>query len=192
MAFVERSMFREYDIRGLVNDRELNPKSAELIGKAYGTFLDRRGIADAVVGFDSRFGSEEIKDGVVRGLLSAGRDVIEIGMCLTPMMYWAQYKLETRGGAMITGSHNPKGWNGLKLACGFSYTLIGEELGELLAMIDSERFSHGNGTRRRVDIREDYANDLVGRVALARPLKVVVDAGNGTAGAIASSGRIGT
>jgi phosphomannomutase/phosphoglucomutase len=185
MAFIERSMFREYDIRGLVNDRELNPGSAELIGKAYGTFLDKRGVVDVVVGFDSRYGSEEIKNGMVRGLMATGRNVIEIGMCLTPMMYWAQYRLKARGGAMITGSHNPKGWSGLKLACGFSYTLIGGELEELFESIQTESFVHGSGSRKEVDVREEYGNDLAGRVSLAKPLRVVVDAGNGTAGAIA-------
>lgn len=185
MAFIERSMFREYDIRGLVNDKELNPTSAELIGKAYGTFLARRDVTEVVIGYDSRFGSEELKNGMVTGLLSTGRNVTEIGLCLTPMMYWSQYKFEAKGGAMITGSHNPKGWNGLKLACGFSYTLIGEELKEILDSIENESFIEGSGTKREVDIRDDYAADLSGRIRLGRPLKIVIDCGNGTAGAIA-------
>jgi phosphomannomutase/phosphoglucomutase len=178
-------MFREYDIRGLVNEKELNPESGELIGKAYGTFLAGRGIKEVVVGYDSRFGSKDIKDGVVRGLVATGRDVIELGMCLTPMMYWSQYHLRVEGGVMVTGSHNPKGWSGLKLACGYSYTLIGDELRELLRSIENEDFVSGEGTRREESILDAYAADLTGRVKLGRKLKVVVDAGNGTAGAIA-------
>ncbi|NIO00833.1 MAG: phosphomannomutase/phosphoglucomutase [Candidatus Latescibacteria bacterium] len=185
MAHVERSMFREYDIRGRVNDKELNPTSGELIGRAYGTFLEKRGVDSAVVGYDCRVGSEEIREGVIKGLLSTGRRVVDLGMCLTPMMYWSQYRFEVKGGAMITGSHNPKGWSGLKLAFGCSYTLIGEELEEILGYIERENFTEGRGEREAVSILEDYAADLTGRVTVAKPLKIVVDAGNGTAGMVA-------
>jgi phosphomannomutase/phosphoglucomutase len=184
MAHVDKSMFREYDIRGLVNDEQLNSSSAELIGKAYGTFLAKRDVQDVVVGHDSRYGSQEIMGGIVKGLLATGRNIIELGMCLTPMMYWSQYYFKVKGGAMITGSHNPKGWNGLKLAYGYSYTLIGDELKEILQSIESESFHKGSGKSRKVTIFDEYAADLTGRVKLRRPLRIVVDAGNGTAGAI--------
>jgi phosphomannomutase/phosphoglucomutase len=178
-------MFREYDIRGKVNDEELNPQSVEIIGKAFGTFLDRRGIGDVVVGFDSRYGSVELKDGLVAGLLATGRNVIMIGMCLTPMMYWAQYHFKTKGGAMITGSHNPKGWNGLKLAYDFSRTLGGEQIGQVYELCASEDFVTGQGDLTEAAITEEYTADLVGRVKVGRHLKVVIDTGNGTAGAFA-------
>jgi phosphomannomutase/phosphoglucomutase len=178
-------MFREYDIRGRVNDEELNPSSGELIGKAYGSFLEKRGIEKTVVGYDSRFGSKEIYQGVIKGLLSAGRTVVELGMCLTPMMYWSQYRFQVRGGVMVTGSHNPKGWSGLKLACGYSYTLIGRELEEILDFIERENFAKGSGKREAVSILDEYSSDLTSRVRLARPLRIVIDAGNGTAGAVA-------
>lgn len=183
MPILEKTMFREYDIRGRVNDQELNARTAEWIGRGYGTFLDRRGITDMVVGYDSRFGSVEIKDGVVKGLRATGRNVIMVGMCLTPMMYWSQYRFEVKGGVMVTGSHNPKGWNGLKLAAGFSYTLVGDEIRELYGIIEQEDFVEGHGDYTEVTIAGDYAADLVGRVKLSRPLKVVIDTGNGTAGA---------
>ncbi len=185
MAFIEKSMFREYDIRGLVNDKELNPRSGALIGRAYGTFLEKKEIKDVVVGYDSRFGSVEIKEGLIEGLLAAGRNIIEIGMCLTPMMYWSQYHLNVKGGVMVTGSHNPKGWNGLKLACGLSCTLIGEELLDLLNIIENETFVDGSGTRSDTSLLENYSDDLAGRIAMKKKLKIVIDAGNGTAGAIA-------
>jgi phosphomannomutase/phosphoglucomutase len=183
MAQIERSMFREYDIRGRVNDKELNPQTGQLIGRGYGTFLKKRGVESVVVAYDSRIGSEDVKKGFVDGLLSTGRHVIDIGMGLTPMMYWSQYRFKAKGGAMVTGSHNPKGWTGLKLACGFSYTLIGNELREILSYVEEENFASGKGKIRRENVTEGYVADLASRVHISRPLRVVVDAGNGTAGA---------
>jgi phosphomannomutase/phosphoglucomutase len=183
MATLEKTMFREYDIRGRVNDDELNARSAELIGKGFGTFLERRGIGDMVVGYDSRFGSVEIKDGLVKGLRATGRNVIMVGMALTPMVYWAQYRFKVEGGAMVTGSHNPKGWNGLKLSVGYSQTLVGDEIQELYQIIESEDFATGSGAYEEVSIVDDWEADLTGRVDVKKKLKVVVDTGNGTAGA---------
>ena len=184
MAQVERTMFREYDIRGRVSDDELNEHSGELIGKAYGTFLDKRGVLDVVAGYDCRVGSEELFNGMIKGMLSTGRKIIDLGMCITPMMYWAQYHFNVKGGAMITGSHNPIGWTGLKLAFGLSYTLIGKELEELLASIESEDFTEGQGEIVEKNILAAYADDLAGRVKRKKPLKIVVDAGNGAAGMV--------
>ncbi len=183
MAHIEKSMFREYDIRGRVNADELNAETGTLIGRAYGTFLARRGVDRVVVGHDSRIGSEDVKRGFVAGLLSTGRNATDIGLCLTPMMYWSQYHFGVKGGAMVTGSHNPKGWTGLKLACGFSYTLIGDEIREIRSIVEREEFVDGKGTLATRSIADEWATDLAGRVAIKRPLKVVVDAGNGTAGA---------
>jgi phosphomannomutase/phosphoglucomutase len=185
VAQLKKTMFREYDIRGKVNDEELNARSTEIIGKAFGTYLDRLGITDVVVGFDSRYGSVELKDGLVAGLRSTGRNVVMIGMCLTPMMYWAQYHFKTKGGAMITGSHNPKGWNGLKLAHDLSLTLGGEEIRQVYELCESEDFVVGKGDYTDASIAEEYTADLVGRVKVGRHLKVVIDTGNGTAGAFA-------
>ena len=185
MAQLKKTMFREYDIRGMVNDEELSPASVEVIGRAFGTFLDRLGIEDMVVGYDSRYGSVELKDGLVKGLRASGRNVIMVGMCLTPMMYWAQYHYKTRGGAMITGSHNPKGWNGLKLAYDYSLTLGGEEIQKVYELCESEDFVGGAGDYTEVSIAGEYTADLVGRVKVGRHLKVVIDTGNGTAGAFA-------
>jgi phosphomannomutase/phosphoglucomutase len=182
---IEKSMFREYDIRGKANDKELNPGSTELIGKAYGTFLKKRDVGTVVVGHDSRHSSVDLKNGFIKGVLSTGRDVIDLGMIVTPMMYWAQYHFDSKGGAMITGSHNPKDWNGLKLACGLSYTLIGDEIRGLLADIEKGEFAQGNGSVRKETILNEYAEDLANRVNIKSPLRVVVDTGNGTAGAVA-------
>jgi phosphomannomutase/phosphoglucomutase len=185
VARVEKTMFREYDIRGRMRDDELNPRTAGLVGKAYGTFLDRRGIKKVVVGHDSRHGSNAIHRPVIEGILSTGRDVIDIGMCLTPMMYWSQYRFQSEGGAMITGSHNPKDWSGFKLASGLSYTLIGDEIRQILSLVENESFIEGQGALRVESVADAYAADLAGRVRIKRKLRVVVDTGNGTAGAFA-------
>jgi phosphomannomutase/phosphoglucomutase len=185
LPILKKTMFREYDIRGRVNDEELNARSAEWIGRGFGTFLARKSIEHMVVGYDSRFGSVEIKDGLVKGLRATGRNVLMVGMCLTPMMYWAQYRFKMNGGAMITGSHNPKGWNGLKLAAGLSSTLVASEIQELYDIIAREDFVSGHGDYAEATIIDDYAADLVSRVRVQRPLKMVIDTGNGTAGAFA-------
>jgi phosphomannomutase/phosphoglucomutase len=178
-------MFREYDIRGRMKDTELNPRSARLVGQAYGTFLERRGIKTVVVGHDSRHGSKAVNRPLIEGIQSTGRDVIDIGMCLTPMMYWSQYHFQTPGGAMITGSHNPKEWSGFKLASGLSCTLVGDDIREILSVIESDRFTEGRGSVRSESIADLYAKDLAGRVRMQKKLRVVVDTGNGTAGAFA-------
>lgn len=185
MPLLKKTMFREYDIRGRVSDDELNARTAEWIGRGFGTMLARRSIEDMVVGYDSRFGSVEIKDGLVKGLRASGRNVVMVGMCLTPMMYWSQYRFKVKGGAMVTGSHNPKGWNGLKLAAGFSSTLVAAEIQELYDLVTHEDFVDGHGDYAEASIFCDYAADLGSRVKIARPLKVVIDTGNGTAGAFA-------
>jgi phosphomannomutase/phosphoglucomutase len=182
---LKKTMFREYDIRGRVNDEELNANSAEWIGRGFGTFLARKNVDHMVVGYDSRFGSVEIKDGLVKGLRATGRNVVMVGMCLTPMMYWSQYRFKVKGGAMITGSHNPKGWNGLKLGAGFSSTLVASEIQELYDIITREDFVTGHGDYTEASIIDDYQHDLVSRVQIKRPLKIVIDTGNGTAGAFA-------
>ena len=185
MAQIDRSMFREYDIRGRVNVNELNPTTAGWIGQAYGTFLEKRGVDTVIVGHDSRHGSKAVNDTLIAGIVSTGRHVIDIGMCLTPMMYWSQYRFDSKGGAMITGSHNPKDWSGFKLACGLSYTLIGDEIREILSSIENEKFFKGQGSLRRESVADEYAEDLAKRVRMRKKLRIVVDTGNGTAGAFA-------
>jgi len=145
MAFIEKSMFREYDMRGRENDKELNENSMLLVGKSYGTFLQKRGIQDVVVGHDSRGTSESFHKAAVEGLISAGCKIIDIGTITTPMLYWAQYYFKTRGGLVVTASHNPVGWNGVKLALGYSYTIVGKELEEIYETIINDKFVEKRG-----------------------------------------------
>jgi phosphomannomutase/phosphoglucomutase len=185
MPKLNRLMFREYDIRGKLTDDELNKDSIRLIGLGFGAFLQKRGIKDVILGHDYRSYSKSVKNNMRKGLLSSGCNVIDIGMVLVPMLYAAQYYLKKEGGVMITASHNPDGWTGFKLAHGYSKTLKADELNELYEIIESGLFVHGKGKLSRKDISEQYAKDLVSRIHLKRPITVVMDCGNGTAGAFA-------
>jgi len=186
MAQIEKSMFREYDIRGKESDQELNPSSMELIGKGYGTFLQKRGISQVVLGHDNRKTSKEFSKTAIDGLIKTGCDIIDVGIIITPMLYWAQYYFKTKGGLVVTASHNPSGWNGVKLALGYSYTIIGKELEEIYDTIVREDFVSGKGTViKKEDISKPYQKDLLSRAGKIRPLKVVVNTGNGTAGLFA-------
>lgn len=183
MTALEKTMFRDYDLRGRVSGDELNERSMELIAKGYGTMLRKRGIPSAVLGHDARESSEAFHAAFRIGLLSTGIDVYDIGMVLTPMMYWSQYHYHTQGGTMVTASHNPSGWSGLKLALGYSYTTLRHEVEELYDVIQRDDFARGEGRVLREESIEDlYIEDLISRVHMGRGLKVVVNAGNGTAG----------
>jgi phosphomannomutase/phosphoglucomutase len=179
MANLNTYMFREYDIRGRENDNELNAASVALIAKSYGTFLRKRGVALAVVGHDNRETSEEFYESAVRGLRETGVNVIGIGVCVTPTLYFAQYHFKSEGGLMITASHNPAGWNGVKLAYGYSYTLV-DELKEILAVAQSERFEKGEGSFREEDVTDRYTADLLSRAKLHRRLKILLNTANAT------------
>lgn len=182
---LERTMFRETDIRGRVNDKELNENTVEHIGKGFGTYLQKRGIKDCVVGHDSRSYSESLKDALIKGITSTGVNVIDIGLVLSQTTYFAQYHLKIKGGAMITASHNPNGWSGFKLRQGYSHALTIENAQELYGIIFDGDFAKGAGTVRNEDVIEAYKKFILGKVNLARKLKVVVNARNGTAGPIA-------
>lgn len=185
MAILKSTMFREYDLRGLVSDDELNEQSVAIIVKAYGTMLRRRGILTAVVGHDFRTGSAELTAVALQALTATGIDAIFIGQVLTPMMYSAQYYYTSPGGIMVTASHNPNGWLGFKLALGYSNTLGPREMEELRQLTITEDFAVGAGQLRHDDYVATYRDDLVKRINLKRPIRVVINAGNGTAGPLA-------
>ena len=181
MTEINKSLFREYDIRGKENANELNNNSIELIAKAYGTFLRKKGITQAVIGHDNRTTSEEFYKISIKALQNAGINVIGIGLCLTPMMYWAQYYFQSKGGMMITASHNPGGWNGVKLAYGFSYTLINDEVQEIYRLASSEEFISGSGSFREETIFDTYISDVMKRTKLHKKLKILLNTANATA-----------
>lgn len=186
MSAIEKTMFREYDLRGRVNKKELNEKTVALIGQGYGTYLKRRNISRIVVGYDSRSYSERLKDALIEGLKKTGMNIFDIGCVISPVLYFAQYHLQCKGGIIITASHNPDGWSGFKLADDYSKTLVSDGLQELYTIITNDDFTSGNEQYvHRADIKEAYISDVSSKIRLAKPLKVIVDAGNGTAGAFA-------
>jgi phosphomannomutase/phosphoglucomutase len=177
--------FREYDVRWLLG-KEINPNGFLVLGKAYGTLLrETLGETNVVVGHDFRMYSQDLSRSFIVGLLSAGMHVVDIGMALSPMLYFAQHRFGFRGGAEITASHNENGWTGIKLANGLSSTLGPEGILQFRKIVESGAFATGRGEYESYDgLFDDYRADLRQR-PLARKLKVVLAAGNGAAGRFA-------
>jgi len=180
---VDPFIFRNYDIRGIVPG-QLDEKQVEAIGKAFGTFLRRRKIRQAVIGRDCRLSGEKFQAAFTKGIVETGIDLIDLGMVMTQMVYYGQYRFQTNGGAMITASHNPRNFNGFKLCIGFSKTTETAELQEIRKTIEEESYfkSDEKGTVARKDIKEDYINDVLKRVVLKKKFRVVVDFRHGTPG----------
>ncbi len=175
-------IFREYDIRGLAEE-ELNTKNVRAIGHAFGTILWKNGVRLATLGGDVRASSPRIMADIAWGLNAAGLDVIDIGTVMTPTFYYSLYSEGVGGGVMVTGSHNPKEFNGLKLALGKA-TLYGPEIQEVLSIIQNDGFTTAPkaGSVSHADMKPAYLDMLAQRLKLGpRRLKVVADAGNGTA-----------
>ncbi len=182
MPLLKRTMFREYDLRGREAPDELNDESLYYIGRGFGTFLKKRGISQAIVGHDARKTSKSFHKNVVKGLTECGVDIIDIGTITTPLGYWAQYYLKIKGLVIVTASHNPVGWNGVKLGSDLSYTLLTDELKEVYDIIAKEDFVNGKGTIKKEDIKEAYIKDLLSRAKITKKFKILVNTGNGTAG----------
>lgn len=185
MPLLEKTMFREYDIRGQESDAELCEESMRHIALGFGAMLRAHGVTECVLGHDARGTSERFHQAARAALMSSGIHIVDVGLCTTPMSYWAQYRFKVDGLCMITASHNPLGWNGVKLAYAVGQTLLPGDVGKLYDIIRDEAYASGEGSVRDEDIREAYFADLLSRVSLARPLKVLLNTGNGTAGAFA-------
>lgn len=185
MPILKKTMFREYDLRGRESEEELNDTSMYYIGKGFGTYLKKRNITEAVVGHDARGTSESFHRNVVKGLTECGINVIDIGTITTPMGYWAQYYLKVKGLVTVTASHNPVGWNGVKLGSDFSYTLLTKELQEVYDIIKDEKFASGKlGSVRKENIEDEYIKDLLSRAKITKKFKILINSGNGTAGPV--------
>lgn len=181
---VDHSIFRAYDIRGVVGT-SLSEDVARLIGQAIGTAMGERGLQEIVVGRDGRLSGPALADALIEGLRLAGRDVIDIGLAPTPVVYFASFHLQTGSCVAVTGSHNPPDYNGFKIVLG-GETLATDAIEDLyLRIADRLLDDHGNGGLQSTDVAADYIARIADDVLLERKLKVVVDAGNGVAGAIA-------
>ena len=178
---VPASIFRAYDIRGVVDDT-LDDATTELIGRAVGSEAAARGEQTVIVARDGRTSGPRLQAALIRGLQAAGRDVIDIGMVPTPVLYFATHTLaESRSGVMLTGSHNPPDYNGFKIVLAGD-TLSGDAITALFERIQAGNFTQGNGSVRHHDLRATYLERILSDVTLARPLSAVVDCGNGVAG----------
>jgi phosphomannomutase/phosphoglucomutase len=184
-AQVEPGIFRAYDIRGVVG-RELTPQVAAWIGQAIGSVMAEQGLTDIVVGRDGRLSGPELAGGLIEGLRKAGRNVIDVGMVPTPVVYFAAYHLRAGSGVAVTGSHNPPDYNGFKIVVG-GETLSGDAIYDLYTRIRDGRLhrADGAGSLQQQAVDEDYIRRIADDVQMERPLKVVADAGNGVAGDIA-------
>jgi len=178
------SIFREYDIRGVVGE-ELTPALAEKIGRAYGSLAVRAGAKAVAVGRDGRTSAMQMREALLKGLLGCGLDVVDIGICPTPLLYYALFTLPVGGGAMITASHNPPQYNGFKLCLGKD-SMHGAAIQALKADIDRGRFESGQGTVSEHPIIPDYMAYIKKSFAhvKAGTLHAVVDCGNGMGGLV--------
>ncbi|MCD6169549.1 MAG: phosphomannomutase/phosphoglucomutase [Candidatus Latescibacteria bacterium] len=176
-------IFREYDIRGVV-DKDLTEDVARQIGQAFGTYVQAVGKKNLVVGRDNRLSSERFANAVIDGLLSTGCNVVDVGLLPTPVFYYSIVHLQKDGGIMITGSHNPPDFNGFKVCEGYA-SIYGEKIQRLKRIIQSGRFAKGKGKLDRAETVDSYCSYLKSRIDIKREVKVVLDAGNGTTGAVA-------
>ena len=185
MVKLERTMFRAYDVRGEVNENELNENSMRFIGKGFAKILADEGISHCIVGTDARSYNPRLRTALINGLTSSGINVINIGLVTTPMSYFAQWHFKIKGVAMITASHNPNGWSGLKLGYGLSSTLLPEDMEKLYKTIEEEDFVSGTGKVQEKSIDKVYLEEIAKKTKLKKSLKVVVNCRNGVAGDIA-------
>jgi phosphomannomutase/phosphoglucomutase len=179
-------IFRQYDIRGIVGE-DLDPGVTEAVGRAFAshvraaTGIERPRIA---VGHDNRESSPSLAAGLIRGITSAGADVLDIGTVPTPVLYWAECVYETDAAVQITGSHNPPEWNGIKMTCGRA-ALYGDAIQGLFERITSDQLDAGEGVVEHTEVLDAYVQDVAGRFTLERPMKVAVDCGNGSGALVA-------
>ncbi|NTV94044.1 MAG: phosphomannomutase/phosphoglucomutase [Thiobacillus sp.] len=183
MSTVPAEIFKAYDIRGIVG-RTLTPATVESIGRAIASEARVRGQKTIAIGRDGRLSGPELAAALARGIQAAGIDVVDLGLVATPMTYFAAHHLGTNCAVMVTGSHNPPDYNGLKMVLA-GETLSGDTIQALRRRIETGDLASGAGQYRQHDIAPDYLARIAGDVKLARPMKIVVDAGNGVAGAYA-------
>ncbi|HSB14826.1 MAG TPA: phosphomannomutase/phosphoglucomutase [Bryobacteraceae bacterium] len=176
------TIFREYDIRGIA-DTELLDDGIEQLGRAIGSYLQRRSGKSINLGRDCRLSSTRLRNALVKGLVASGCDVTDIGTVPTPLLYYSVFHLKATGAVMITGSHNPPEFNGFKVMAGPS-TIYGAQIQEVREILEKMDFIEGQGSLRTEDVSGSYIDQVAANIRLSRRVTVVFDAGNGTAGPI--------
>src|SRR5438105_4737401 len=177
MATLPAEIYKAYDIRGVVG-KTLTAPIVRAIGQALGSLAQERQRDTLVVARDGRLSGPELAGALAEGILASGANVIDIGMVTTPMSYFAAHHLNTHCSVMVTGSHNPPDYNGLKMVVDGT-TLSGDDIQAIKTRIDAGKLSHGAGTLRSADIGPAYIERIAGDVKPARPLRLAVDCGNG-------------
>ncbi len=183
MTKLPQEIFKAYDIRGIV-DKSLTETVTEQIGQAIGTEATLAGDRSVVIGRDGRLSGPSLATALSEGIRSTGCDVVDIGMVPTPVTYFATHHLETGSAVSITGSHNPPEYNGLKVMIA-GETLAGDRIQMLRKRIEEQDLLSGNGSHHQESVTEAYVARITGDITLQRPLKVVLDCGNGVGGSIA-------
>ena len=183
MSFPAPEIFKAYDIRGIV-DKTLTADAVRAIGHALGSEAVKRGQHTIAVGRDGRLSGPELAGALAEGINAAGVDVLDIGCVPTPLSYFAAFDLGTDSAVSVTGSHNPPDYNGLKMVLG-GQTLYGDMIQDLRRRILENDLVHGKGSTRHADVRDAYRTRITSDVKLKRPMKIVIDCGNGVAGDIA-------
>ena len=176
-------IFREYDIRGIAG-KDITEEDVLLIGKATGTYFQQHGCTKVTVGRDCRLTSESYRTKIIEGLVSTGCEVTDIGICTSPVLYYSIQHLNQEGGVMVTASHNPKEYNGFKL-CLNNDSIHGEEIQKIRVLIEQGEFTVGQGKVSEVDVIPNYMEYIEKNITISKPLRIGIDAGNGTAGVIA-------
>jgi phosphomannomutase/phosphoglucomutase len=183
MTSLPAEIFKAYDIRGIVG-KTLTPPVVEMIGRSIGSELLERGGDTICIGRDGRLSGPELSAALATGLRAAGLNVIDVGRVATPMLYFAAHQFGTMSGAMLTGSHNPPQYNGIKILLA-GETLAGDAITALRTRAEAGRLATGNGSYREENIAPQYLERIIGGIKLARPMKIAIDCGNGVAGATA-------
>ena len=183
MTTLPHEIFKAYDIRGIVG-KTLTAPIVEVIGHSIGSELLERGRDTICIGRDGRLSGPELSAALAKGLRAAGVHVIDVGRVATPMLYFAAHHFDTQSGAMLTGSHNPPQYNGIKIVLD-GVSLSGEAITALRTRAEAGKLASGAGSYREENIAAQYLERIVGGIKLARPMKIAVDCGNGVAGATA-------
>ena len=173
-------IFRQYDIRGIAG-KDMTDEDVVVLGKGIGTYLARRGNRFIAVGRDCRTTSDAYSEALITGLMATGARVVDIGVCPTPLSYFAIRHLSTEGSVMVTASHNPAEYNGFKICSGVD-SVYGEQIQQIRIIIDKGDFEQGTGSKEAYDIIPPYIDYVLNNIHLERPMRVGIDGGNGTAG----------
>jgi len=177
---IKESIFREYDIRGIWND-EITVNGAYTLGRSFGSYIDKMGDNNFIVGYDNRVSSPIIHDALIKGLMESGANVIDLGLVTTPMYYYAKLIYKITSGVMITASHNPKEYNGFKFSFSTAGNACGQEIYDFRDFTNSLNFIEKQGSVKTLDIRPEYLPDVKRSIEFGhRRPKVVIDCGNGT------------